>query len=210
MISDLLFLSSRECPICEEDTVDYRLCSNCLEKLDFVCVEDFLLGWDFDYFYPIFYDKAGKDLIKAFKFQNQANLARPLARIMVETAEERAFFKGIDLITYTPLHSYRQRQRGYNQAQLLAQEIGKLTGIEVRGLFKKVRHTPEQNKIDIRKRDTNLKGSVSLQSEIPGDRTLLLVDDIYTTGATVRSMLEVCPAIGKGLFAMSGRKVVGL
>ena len=102
----------------------------------------------------------------------------------------------VDLIVPVPLHIRRLRERGFNQALLLARELSKQTGIpcEQRSL-RKIKDTPFQTALKGRERRKNLKAAfrVKKTEEIEG-KSVLLVDDVYTTGTTVnecaRTLLE--------------------
>ncbi len=85
-----------------------------------------------------------------------------------------------------PMYPAKQRRRGYNQSAILAARIGKLMGIPVcEGALKKVRDTKEQKELGYRQRRSNLKGAFSMEENHPMWRSVLLVDDVYTTGSTI-------------------------
>ncbi|MCD8301212.1 MAG: ComF family protein [Clostridiales bacterium] len=93
---------------------------------------------------------------------------------------------GISRIVPIPLHPSRKRQRGYNQAALMAREMGKLLDIPVdEKLLFRTKKTVAQKKLTGQQRKANLARAFEVRGEIcPGER-ILLVDDIYTTGSTV-------------------------
>ncbi len=93
----------------------------------------------------------------------------------------------MDLIVPVPLHIRRLREREFNQALLLARELSKRTGIPYHErTLRKIKDTPFQTALKGRERRKNVKGAfhVEKREEIKG-KTILLVDDVYTTGATV-------------------------
>ena len=91
-----------------------------------------------------------------------------------------------DLIVPIPLHIRRKRKRGFNQSLLLAKEIGKLTGIPVDGkILKRIRYTDPQKILDHRLRKQNLHNAFQVSKDIRCVRTVILIDDIYTTGNTI-------------------------
>lgn len=91
-----------------------------------------------------------------------------------------------DAIVPIPLHRKRQRKRGYNQAQLLANALGRYTGIPVRGdLLRRVRNTAPLKRQNACERQNNLKKAfIIAQNDVKLD-TIIIVDDIYTTGSTI-------------------------
>ena len=91
-----------------------------------------------------------------------------------------------DAIVPIPLHRRRQRKRGYNQAQLLADALGHYTGVPVRGdLLRRVKNTAPLKRQNAYERQNNLKKAfIIAQNDVKLD-TIIIVDDIYTTGSTV-------------------------
>jgi len=92
-------------------------------------------------------------------------------------------FGTIDVVTYVPMSRSDRRKRGFNQAHLLAQGIGRRIGIPARRLLLKVRKTPPQAALPASERRENLRDAFRLIRS--GKGRVLLVDDIYTTGSTV-------------------------
>lgn len=91
-----------------------------------------------------------------------------------------------------PLHAKRKRTRGYNQAQVLAEGISRIRKIGVLNGLAKVKNTPPQTFLDGENRRNNPKGAFAVrrQDAVKG-KTLLLVDDVFTTGATMRECSRV-------------------
>ena len=86
-----------------------------------------------------------------------------------------------------PLHPKRKRKRGFNQAQVIAQEIARLKGIKlIKKSLAKIKNTPAQTSLDREHREGNVKEvfKVRREKEIQG-KVVMLVDDVYTTGATI-------------------------
>ena len=112
---------------------------------------------------------------------------------MTECIENNLDCSGIDVISCVPLSSKRLRKRGYNQAELLAKEISKNLAIPEKQLLKKIKDNPAQSGTDSTKeRLSNVSGVYALNdnAEVSG-KTVLLVDDIVTTGATLSECARV-------------------
>ena len=109
-----------------------------------------------------------------------------------------ALWNGLDLIVPVPLHARRARERGFNQAGVLARELGKLRGIPVEtGVLRKVRNAPPQTSLERAGRRTSVRGAYrAARPERVRGRTVLLVDDVYTTGSTLRECAAVLAAAG--------------
>ncbi len=135
------------------------------------------------------YDGALKDLILLFKYQRQAILSRPLARFAAEAlAGEEGLWQDADLLVPVPLHRKRKRERGFNQSQRLARELGRIRGLAVvdRCLVK-VRSTPPQTSLEGAGREANVRGAYEVRrADRVRGRTVILVDDVFTTGSTLR------------------------
>jgi ComF family protein len=133
------------------------------------------------------------DLVVRLKYRGEERLADLLGDRMAETAESRP-----DLILPIPLHAARLRERGFNQAVLLARRISRRRNVPMDSFFlKKTRPTPPQATLKIGERRRNLRGAFELAdpSRVAG-RSVLLVDDVATTGATLHEAASVLKAAG--------------
>jgi len=109
-----------------------------------------------------------------------------------------------DLIVPIPLHSYRLKSRGFNQAGILADNISKRTGIEVNNSsLRKIRHTKDQKLLDHNERIENVKGDYKIFDKVLYGKKIILVDDVITTGATLHEAGKVImEAEGKVILAI--------
>lgn len=133
------------------------------------------------------YDDFSKKLILDFKFYDYTDLAALLAK-MLYVAGNDIFQSGVDIIIPVPLHYTRLIKRKYNQSSLLAKELSKLTGIKTDNfILRKKRRTKPQVECSGTARLNNLKNAfiVKNPAKIKGKR-VLLIDDVLTTGATLR------------------------
>ena len=95
-----------------------------------------------------------------------------------------------------PLHPSRRRKRGYNQAELLARELSRLTGISMEKLVKRGINTCPQKELNVVERKNNLKNAFQMSKNGVHLIKVLLIDDIYTTGSTVDAVAETLIAAG--------------
>lgn len=94
----------------------------------------------------------------------------------------------IDVVTSLPLHASRVRERGFNQADLLARPLAKALGLPFRpDLLERVRATAPQAALRGPARDANVRGAFRATRPLPGDLRVALVDDVLTTGASLES-----------------------
>jgi ComF family protein len=140
-----------------------------------------------------FYQGLFREVIHRFKYGGQLFLARPLAKMLAPPARELTRLHRINHIVPVPLHSRRLRQRGFNQASLLANRLGSLLKIPVDySSLKRTRWTKPQTGLSRNQRAANVKGAFSLKSseKIKG-KGILVVDDVLTTGETVNQCVRV-------------------
>jgi ComF family protein len=133
------------------------------------------------------YDDASKRLVLGFKHGDRTHMARTLALWMQRAGQE--FWNDADCLTPVPLHRSRLFKRRYNQAALLAKSLGAVTQKPVLpdGLLR-MRATPTQGHMNRKERQANVKGAFAVnpkhQERING-KTVILIDDVLTTGATL-------------------------
>ncbi len=171
----LALLAPTRCAACDERSSGEPFCSHCellLEPAD----EPFAV---YEYGGPV------ADAIQRFKYDGRVELASPLGSRM---AQETARWDGrVDAVVPVPLHWRRRRRRGYDQAALLARPVARALGVpcRVRGL-RRVRNTPPQVELSHADRARNIEGAFS-PHRLRGARRVLLIDDVRTTGATLRA-----------------------
>ena len=131
-----------------------------------------------------------------FKYEGRQPLARPLAMLLAE----RLAVDGIaaEVVTWVPLHERRHRRRGYNQAELLGRELARLCGLPVLAGLVRDRDTAAQVGLDRLHRQTNVAGAFHWEGKELARRSLLLIDDVATTGATLEACAGALKAAGAG------------
>lgn len=171
------YLSLPICRICgkpEDKYFNNGLCEDCcINKPPFAMARSVAL-----------YEGVLKAVIHKFKFNGKKRLAGVLGKLMMTYLEKSGLpLNDIDAIIPVPLSVQRVRERGYNQSLLLAEVISKAANItlDVKSL-KKTRDVTPQFELKRSERFLNIKGA--FKADIIYGRKVLLVDDIYTTGAT--------------------------
>ncbi|HEX9057736.1 MAG TPA: ComF family protein [Ktedonobacterales bacterium] len=135
------------------------------------------------------YEAVARQAILAFKYHRQRRLADPLGSLLARRAE--AIAPVPTLVISVPLHYIRQRQRGFNQAELLARRCAARLGLPFRAdLIVRTRATRPQVGLGLAERQANVAGAFAItrhaSAQLAG-RRILLVDDVCTTGATMAS-----------------------
>ncbi len=162
------------------------------EGLCFVCRES-LVNFDAAYSFGA-YEGSLRKLIHLFKYGKVESLAEPLSKFLITAIPLEAQF---DVVIAMPMHWRKEWQRGFNQARLLAQPIARRYGLKVAAPLCRTRYTKPQAGLNEKQRRDNLKDSfrVKRPEQVAGMR-VLLIDDVFTTGATLRAAAEVLKAAG--------------
>ncbi|HEV8352780.1 MAG TPA: ComF family protein [bacterium] len=142
------------------------------------------------------YDGAMREAIHALKFAGRSALAGPLGAVMAESATQwRA--DPPEAIVPVPLHAVRRRERGFNQAELLAQPVAEaLSRPLTPGALTRVRPTDAQSGLDADERRRNVRRAFA--AGVPLDGGILLIDDVFSTGCTVNECARALRAAGAG------------
>ena len=190
--SKIAFLGPPQCDLCghplEIDIGPGALCGACMED-----------PFPFHRARAVFrYDDSSKALILRFKHADRLEGAGAFARWMARAGAP--LIEAADMIVPVPLNRWRLWRRRYNQAALLAQGLGKVTGVPVdTALLTRPRHTPSQGRMGRADRVRNVKGAFAVAdgaaARLQG-KTILLVDDVMTTGATLAACADTLKRSG--------------
>lgn len=204
VIKDILYPENLTCDICgEELRVDtrYNICAKCVDDLPFIDGEICLncgVTIDNEAQYcdrcqnnpslfkinrsPLIYDGKARDMIHALKFGGKKYLVKTIGAMMADTFLKYRM-EG-EIIVPVPMTKADERKRGFNQAELLAYEVGARLNIPVLPALAKIRETSMQKELAGKERAENLTDAFEVVYPQVKDRKILLVDDIFTTGAT--------------------------
>lgn len=133
------------------------------------------------------FDGHYRSLLHALKFHGDLRVGRWLGQRLGQALRREGIAQKFGAVAPVPLHPVRQRERGFNQSRVLAQEISIALELPCIDPLKRLRNTPSQTRLDRFQRRENVRGAFSLRPG-PVASPLLLVDDVLTTGAT----LEEC------------------
>ena len=136
-------------------------------------------------------------ILLQFKYNRQLQLRHPIAGWLGEAMNDPRLRRHFDLVVPVPLHPARLRERGFNQAELLAKILVQKISIPLGCALERIRYTTTQTAFDRVERMENLRGAFRLRKKI-GVRGLhvLLVDDILTTGSTLSECARVLREAG--------------
>lgn len=188
------------CGFCNEITDSY-LCEYCLKYLQSRQINriDF---YEDKYFSTHFYIFKYKDEIREriidYKFNDKSYLYRTFIQIILNNKEACEYIKSFDIIVPVPIHKNRKKVRGYNQSELIARGIFKyINDIELRtDLIEKVINIKPQSTLTKDERVENVDKAYKLiKQENFENKSILLLDDVYTTGSTVNECAKMISAL---------------
>lgn len=218
---NLIFPQDFKCVFCHKEVNKFAVCDECKTTLPFIpkdtcvkcggrvvgtetmCIDCKAEERDFEKCFCILdYDEDIRNKILKFKSRKYKNIGYAFAHLMLEK------FKTIDIafdeIIPVPIHPHRRKQRGFNQSEILLSEIKNFYGRVHPELLERVVDTPHQAGLNRDNRKLNLVNAfkVTDRKRVRG-KTILLVDDIFTTGSTINEC-------AKTLYKAGAYKVYGL
>ncbi len=139
------------------------------------------------------YEGQVRKLILDYKFNEKSYLYKTFVNFLLKNEKIFENIKKYDKIIPVPISKKRNKERGYNQSMLIAEEIANKTNLElVNNCLIKTKNIIEQSKLNKEDRLQNIQGVYSLQNErLITNKKILLVDDIYTTGSTVNECCKI-------------------
>ena len=189
----LAWIGSPRCPGCgipflDSPDSDDHLCGECLKG-----------AFDFDVARSaVLYAGMARKRIHQLKFGGKLHWVPALAALLAESVKPGDAVNRVDMIVPVPLHQQRLRQRGFNQAGLIAREFGRACSIPVRfGVLIRHRATLPQTRLGRRERLDNVRGAFMIaRREAVRGRSVLLLDDVFTTGTTLSECAKVLKRAG--------------
>ena len=189
-ILDLIY--RKRCYFCGSSKSSVRMCPKCYEKLEYYSFLPSRVVNGVNIYCAGSYNKELQKLIRGLKYHNQKELAYYQARFMYDYFEQAGSLadKDFELIP-VPLHKNRIKKRKYNHMELVCEEFSKLSGFPCNfNLIKRIKDTKPQYKLNRKERLINLHEAFEVDKEFISGKTLLIMDDICTTGATFEEMIN--------------------
>lgn len=184
-LKDIVKIGENKCAHCGRQTpypVPY--CDSCVERNLSVDI----MRSVFEYQPPISF------VIQNFKYNNYKFHADYFAKEMHEIFIKDGL--SCDVITFVPMSEKKLKKREYNQSKLLADAFSKLIGVKVLDCVQKVKDTENQADLSFKERVLNLKGAFKADKKLVKGKSVLLIDDVLTTGSTTNAVAEVLKKAG--------------
>ena len=207
-LTDLLY--PRKCPVCDRAVRPFGslICETCVEELVYIkgpccmkcgkqleeeeteyCGDCMRHRHLFDRGRALFDYKSMSDSIYRFKYKGRQEYASYYAECMSVRLGGWIRQCRPDAIVPVPIHSSKRYVRGYNQAEVLAKELGSIMHVPVEtNLIKRVRKTSPMKDLSVSERQNNLKRAFKICRNDVKLSTIIIIDDIYTTGSTIDAM----------------------
>lgn len=215
------FLFPRRCPVCHEIIVPAGadVCESCIQKLTYVkepycmkcgkplvhsereyCEDCSTNKRYFSEGRAVFlYDDVMKKSIYQFKYGGRQEYADFYAKEIEKSQGRKIKSWHADALIPIPLHKDRKKKRGYNQAALIAKQLGKSIELPViEDLLTRERKTVPQKNLSAKERENNLKKAFKIGRNDVKLNSVILIDDIYTTGSTINAAAQCLLEAGVG------------
>ena len=188
--ADLIY--KQKCVVCGCSKTNEILCKNCLKSVQNLSPFAQKKIEGVNIFCAFKYDGNIKILIRNFKFNKRKNAAIPSAKLLYDYFKKACEQNNLNLspqnavITCIPSHPLRVLKRGYCHTELISKEFAKLSGINTDfKIIKKVKNTLPQYKVRANQKAKNVRGAFKIYPNHAQGKTLILIDDITTTSATL-------------------------
>ena len=181
--SGFLLRTGRLCRICSMELVsETDVCSRCRGKT-----------YSFDSIFSLFtYEGRIRELIRLYKTANQRRFSRLFAEIFAEVIRKE--FHGYTLVP-VPFRKSRKRKRGWDQVEEICRWLHRVDGFRVQRCLQRIGST-SQKSLDYSRRMQNLRGNIKLRRKKTAPEKVMLIDDIFTTGATGDACAELLKSAG--------------
>ena len=187
-MDNIPLIEDETCECCGRpvEELSYRLCSECNDEKMY-----------FEHsFVPLVYKDDAREVILALKHNQHPYYAKALAFLIADKILTSEFYTQFDCITCVPEARKRIKKRGYNHAELIAKELSKILNIPYVKTLVRINTSKTQADLGKEERKANVR-----KSYLPGDKTfdggtVILVDDVYTTGATTNYCAKLLRKIG--------------
>lgn len=168
------------------------ICNNCFGKFEpFSENALFPASEGIEFVAPVFnYRGVYRDIFLQFKFKGSMAAGRLLGKAIEHSFAQKDALAGYDYIVTVPISKKRLMERGYNQSDILAEYVSSAVGIPVKNVLVRVRHTKPQSKAQSIGRNENVKNAFEAVCSVEG-KNIIIFDDIYTTGSTMRECAKV-------------------
>lgn len=208
LILDLIY--PNRCPFCDNYIpFDEYYCTDCADSLSPPPEHDDFR--EIDFFTSVTeYNKHSIPLISKMKKESNGYALSAAAFMIFQSIAEAKLLSDIDVVTYVPMRRKDKLRRGYNQTAVIARELAQIMGKPCAALLKKVRDTSQQKTLGADDRRKNVKDAFACKRDDLSGKTVLIIDDVCTTGSTLSEAAAKLKSAGTAkviaaVFAKTGK-----
>ncbi len=190
IINLLDWIYKKKCYFCKSSKEAVKMCSKCYEEMDFLPVQVNRVLEGKNIYCAGVYSKNLQKLIRGLKYHNQKDLAYYLAKFMAEYFSRITDKNDFEVVP-VPIFKKREKKRKYNHMNLVGEEFCRITSNTLnKDLIKRIKDTKPQYKLKRNERVKNLSNAFQVDLSQYHGKTILLIDDICTTGSTFEEMIK--------------------
>lgn len=188
------FIYKKKCYFCGSSKESVKMCTKCYDELVFSSTSCNRLIDGVKVYSAGVYEKNLQKMIRGIKYHRQKELGYYMAKFMWEyfkrVIEKENITDYFDVVP-VPLHKKRQKKRGYNHMKIVAEQFCNLSGYNLNDeIIKRVKETKPQYKLSFKQKQENLRDAFRVDTTKITSNTVLLIDDICTSGSTFESMIK--------------------
>lgn len=184
------WIYKKKCYFCKSSKEAVRMCSKCYDEMDYLPITVNRTIEGKNVYCAGVYNKNLQKLIRGLKYHNQSDLAFYLAKFMAEYFEKITDNRNFEVVP-VPIFPKREKKRKYNHMNLVGEEFCRLTSTTLnKNLIKRIKDTKPQYKLKRFERMQNLSNAFEVNKENYTGKTILIIDDICTTGSTFEEIIK--------------------
>lgn len=179
------------------------VCNSCRQQLQYLSDEMILnkeVPENLNAIIPVYvYDERVQGIIHALKYQGFRSLGIVLGELIASRVKSKIKIEPNTILVPVPLHPIKYRERGYNQSYFIAKGLGNILDLNIKNnMLKRIKNTITQTHLSALERHQNMKNAFKLMAGVDFSQieNAILVDDVFTTGATLNSAAGVLKSAG--------------
>lgn len=185
------WIYKNKCYCCKNTIPTGHLCDDCFNEIELFYPEEYKNLNGTRVYISGNYKNNLRDIIRALKYYKKTELSKNIAQIMNQTLEMFDDKQEDFEIIPVPMYKKRQKKRKYNHMELIADELSQLSGYSVnKELISRIKDTKPQFKLKIAERRENLKDAFIVNKDKISSDSVLIIDDICTTGSTIEELVK--------------------